>query len=53
MVKFLKKSIFLIFIFSCSPNIEKKSNDWETLFNGIDLDDWTIKIANQELNYNY
>ena len=53
MVKYLKKSLLIIFIFSCSPNIEKKSTDWETLFNGINLDNWTIKFANQELNYNY
>ncbi|MFW5645447.1 MAG: 3-keto-disaccharide hydrolase, partial [Bacteroidota bacterium] len=47
-------SIFLclLFILSCQPAEEKKEN-WISLFNGKDLNDWVIKINHHELNENY
>lgn len=35
-----------------SPQI-KESQGWASLFNGQDLDDWTIRILGQELGANY
>jgi hypothetical protein len=34
-------------------NKENKSNDWQTLFNGENLDGWNIKIHHHEYNENY
>tara|TARA_X000001036_G_scaffold148953_2_gene141552 strand:- start:2291 stop:3211 length:921 start_codon:yes stop_codon:yes gene_type:complete len=47
-------NIFLFtFIFSCSSNTKKEIEEWEQLFNGKNLENWIIKFANQNLNYNY
>lgn len=35
-----------------SPTNSEKEN-WISLFNGINLDGWTIKITNQDLNFNF
>ncbi len=32
---------------------QTKQGEWESIFNGRDLDGWTIKIAGHELNENY
>ncbi|UZD24734.1 DUF1080 domain-containing protein [Algoriphagus halophytocola] len=32
---------------------QAKNPDWETLFNGKDLQDWTVKIRKHELNENF
>ena len=40
----------LIFLVSCQTPSE---NQWRPLFNGKDLDDWTIKISGFELNDNH
>ncbi len=42
----------LLFVQSCQPADEKKEN-WISLFNGKDLNDWIIKINHHELNENY
>ncbi|MEA1786488.1 DUF1080 domain-containing protein [Arenibacter sp. GZD96] len=42
--------------FSCYPVKSNKSDaigTWQQLFNGKDLNDWTIKIAKHELHENY
>jgi len=47
--------LLLVFIFSCAFEKEKGKEviEWEMLFNGKDLSNWTIKFANQELYFNY
>ena len=45
--------IFLLLAFVFSSFIEKEEEDWESIFNGVDLENWIIKFANQELNFNY
>lgn len=44
-------------ISSCSPGVSNKSNDmegeWQTLFNGKDLDDWIVKIHHHEVGDNH
>jgi len=46
--------LFILFL-SCIKNPNKTSTEenWISLFNGSDLKDWTIKIANRPLNENY
>ncbi len=53
--KLMKKLLFLpvilfIFLWSCSP---KKEKGWIPLFNGKDLNDWTIKICGYDAGVNY
>ncbi len=37
----------LLLVAACTPNTNKEktadSNDWQSLFNGKDLDGWTVK----------
>ncbi|MFD3002991.1 DUF1080 domain-containing protein [Pontibacter toksunensis] len=55
------KATFLSVIFlsavSCSPGISEKAgeqeDEWQTLFNGKDLDDWIVKIYHHEVGDNY
>ena len=53
MVKLFKIIFIVSCFFSCSSKIKNESKDWVTLFNGKNLDNWIIKFADQELNYNY
>jgi hypothetical protein len=40
--------------FSCKNNLDKTSSEeWISLFNGKDLNDWIIKINHHDLNENY
>lgn len=47
----------LAVLVSCAPkpsvHVTAPAGPWISLFNGKDLDDWTVKIAGQELNDNY
>ncbi|MDF2158428.1 DUF1080 domain-containing protein [Algoriphagus sp. CAU 1675] len=45
----------LTFTFSCKekPAQPEKNLEWISLFNGKDLDDWSIKIRTHELNDNF
>ena len=36
-----------------SPDEDPATEDWQLLFNGVDLSGWDIKIAGHELNDNY
>ena len=45
-------TIILFVNFNCKKT-EKKTENWVKIFNGKDLNDWTIKINGFELNYNY
>ena len=50
--------LFITFLFfSCQPNPTSPhtpdQEEWVSLFNGVDLDDWNIKIRGYELNENY
>ena len=47
--------LLLIFLLvSCGTNSNKSANEeWISLFNGKDLEDWDIKINGSELNVNY
>lgn len=42
---------------SCSPgmsgNTEEQDSEWQTLFNGKDIDDWIVKIHHHEVGDNY
>lgn len=50
-------SICMIFMVSCNPgtrnNETSQPEEWIQLFNGKDLEGWTIKIAKHVLNENY
>jgi hypothetical protein len=47
----------LFFTFSCSPKKPAESresvNEWQTLFNGKDLNDWIVKIHHHEVGDNH
>ncbi|MCS4436674.1 3-keto-disaccharide hydrolase [Aquiflexum gelatinilyticum] len=47
----------LLFLISCSTSKteaeKEEEGEWIQLFNGKDLNDWTIKIAKHELNENF
>ena len=43
----------LLIIVSCNASKKIPQNDWIQLFNGKDMDDWTIKIRNHALNENF
>lgn len=48
--------LLLLFLFSCNFSKTKQKEDmgqWQDLFNGRDLEDWTVKIAKHELHDNY
>ena len=50
-------SVILLSAVSCSRGISEKASEqeeeWQTLFNGKDLDDWTAKIHHHEVGDNY
>ncbi len=54
MFRILLFSLLLSFL-SCnnSPKENPGQEDWISLYNGIDLNDWTPKFANSELGVNY
>lgn len=57
-MKSIASLVLCIFIFiACKTSpiaeSEKQTGGWQQLFNGKDLQDWTIKIAKHELNDNY
>lgn len=56
-IKAVFLSVVLLSGLSCSQGISEKaseqSDEWETLFNGKDLDDWTAKIYHHEVGDNY
>ena len=43
----------LLLIVSCNATNKIPQNDWIQLFNGKDMNDWTIKIRNHPLNENF
>ena len=46
----------LSYFFNASNNVDEQNSnteDWISLFNGKDFNDWDIKIANRPLNDNY
>jgi hypothetical protein len=58
----MKKALFslaiLAFLLGCkdsktSSNVDVDTEDWVSLFNGKDLNDWDIKIAGHEVGDNY
>ena len=49
----LKLLLFVPFLLSCEPKNDPTQENWVSLFNGTDLNDWQIKIAGYELNDNY
>ena len=46
-------SLICVACFSCSPTSNANREEWIDLFNSKDLSNWTIKFANQDLNFNY
>ena len=53
MQRLTKFICFLILVAGCNSPDNSKTENWEILFNGIDLKDWKIKFANQNLDTNY
>ena len=53
MQRLTKFICFLILFAGCNSPGNSKIENWEILFNGIDLKDWKIKFANQNLDTNY
>ena len=58
MISYINLKYFLIAIFlffslqtSAQPTIDKK--EWQTLFNGKDINDWVAKINHHETGDNY
>ena len=54
-MKIIRNSIIVIilsiFLINCKKTPEKKQ--WVSVFNGVDLDNWTVKIRGQELGVNW
>ena len=55
----LLSSLILVFCVSCATQktnqkskTKENNKEWISLFNGKDLSGWTIKIADQEIDYN-
>jgi hypothetical protein len=46
-------TLLLIGCYSCTSTETSHQEEWIALFNGKDLSDWTIKFANQDLNFNH
>jgi hypothetical protein len=46
-------AFFLLFQLACSVRRQGGAGEWIQLFNGKDLNDWTIKIRNHPLNENW
>ncbi len=50
-------TLFLILLVSCNPTTKKQETaapeQWIQLFNGVDLEGWTIKINKHPLNENF
>lgn len=44
--------VIFILLLSCSP-YEKQTENWIDLFNGKDLNDWTVKIHHHEVGVNF
>lgn len=52
--KFLILPYIAIFLISCGSNTENAAGEeWQTLFNGEDLDDWTVKFYHHDVGDNY
>lgn len=52
-MKYLLSSFILAALVSCGSSNQKASLKWVQLFNGKDLNNWTIKIKDHELNENF
>ncbi|MCI0611741.1 DUF1080 domain-containing protein, partial [bacterium] len=46
-------SILVLFIISCQPTKTTESEEWVDLFNGQDLNDWTVKIHHHDAGDNF
>ena len=44
---------FLLIIFSFTPSTKKEKKDWQKLFNGKDIKNWTVKIHHHDVGDNY
>ena len=44
---------FFIAFLSCSTTKSTKTGNWKSLFNGKNLDGWTMKISGQQVGVNY
>ena len=42
-----------IFLSGCGNIKKKKKNKWESLFNGKDINNWTVKINHHDVGVNY
>lgn len=51
--KYFSISILLFFILQASAQPAIDKNDWKTLFNGKDINDWVAKINHHETGDNY
>lgn len=53
-IQFLVLPLFAIILISCGSDTENAAGDeWQNLFNGEDLDDWTVKFYHHDVGDNY
>ena len=45
--------LFSSMVIHAQNNSDSEKENWISLFNGINLDGWTIKITNQDLDFNF
>ena len=53
MKKIITGLVLLIVMGGCSAQKKTKSGKWIKLFNGKDLNDWTVKIKDHPMNDNW
>ena len=46
-------SILILFLISCQPTKTTEAEEWVDLFNGKDLNDWTVKIHHHDAGENF
>lgn len=49
----LKHSLLILFILFYAASFAQEKRKWKQLFNGKNLDGWTVKISKHDLNDNY
>lgn len=53
MFKILSKSVMIALVLACLGCSTSKEPEWEPLFNGENLDNWTIKLRGHDLGDNF
>lgn len=45
--------IIFLLCFACTPSQKAKTNEWQRIFNGRDLDGWTVKVHHHDVGINF